>query len=71
MEAFLHSDKHHNQARNQLGTPGEAKSFPWGAEIFWTMSNLFKLRPTHFFRGGRKISWGNRPPAPPWLRAWW
>ena len=38
------------QASNQLGTPGGAKSFLRGAEIFWTMSNIFKLCPTHFFQ---------------------
>jgi len=39
------------QARNHLWTPGGAKSFPRGAQIFWTMSKIFKLRPTHFCRG--------------------
>jgi len=29
------------QARNQLGTPGGAKRFLRGAQIFWTMSNIF------------------------------
>jgi len=40
-----------HQARNQLGTPGGAKSFPSGAKIFWTMSNIFKMCPTHSSRG--------------------
>jgi len=52
------------QARNQLGTPGGVKSFPRGAHIFSTMSNIFKLYPTHFPGGGLC------PHAPPWLRAW-
>ena len=43
------------QARNQLWTPGGAKRFLRGAHIFRTISNTFKLRPTHFSRGGRKI----------------
>jgi len=34
------------QARNQLGTPGVAKSFLRGAQIFQTMSNSFQLCPT-------------------------
>jgi len=42
------------QARNQLGTPGGAKSFPRGAKMFWTMSNIFKLCPTDFPRWGEK-----------------
>ena len=58
------------QARNQLGTPGGAESFPRGSQIFWTMSNIFKLCRTHFSRGGEQIS---RvfflPLRPPWLRA--
>jgi len=54
-----------HQARNQLATPGGAKSFPRGAQIFWTMSSNFKL-PTHFSRGGEKFSRGASPrlPAP-------
>ena len=44
------------QARNQLGTPGGAESFPRGSQIFWTMSNIFKLCRTHFSRGGEQIS---------------
>jgi len=44
-----------NQARNQLGTPGGAKCFLWGAKIFWTMFNIFKLYPTHFSRRRRNF----------------
>jgi len=40
-----------SQASNQLGTPVGAKSFLRGAQIFWTMSNSFKLYPKHFSRG--------------------
>jgi len=43
------------QARNKLGTPEGAKKFVRGAQIFWTMSNSFKLYATHFSRGWRKI----------------
>jgi len=46
------------QARNQLGTPGGAKSFLRGAHIFCTMSDIFKLYPTNFSRGGEKFSRG-------------
>jgi len=49
------------QALNQLGTPGGAKSFLRGAHIFWTVSNSFKLCPTHFSSGGEKL-------CLPWLR---
>ena len=45
----------HQQARNQLGTPGGTKNFPRGANIFWTMSSIFKLCPTHFSRGEAKL----------------
>jgi len=34
-----------------------------GAQIFWTMSNIFKLCPTHFSRRGKKNSRGTRPPG--------
>ena len=44
-----------SQARNQLGTPGGAKSFLRGAQIFWTMPNTFKRCKTHFSWGGMKI----------------
>jgi len=54
------------QARNQLRTPGGAKSFLRGVRTFWTMSNSFKLYPTHFSRGGEKFSRrGFVPPAHP------
>ena len=59
------------QARNQLGTPGGAKSFLKGAQIFWTMSNSFKRCPTHFSRGGEEFSRGASPTLrPPWIRVW-
>jgi len=32
---------------------GGAKSFPRGAQLFLTLSNIFKLRPTHFSRGAK------------------
>jgi len=51
----------YTQARNQLGTPGWAKSFLRGVQIFWTMSNTFEVCPTHFSRGSE---------APLGLRAW-
>ena len=56
-----------NQARNQLGTSGGAKSFLRGAQIFWTMSNSFKQYPTHFSRGAKNFLGGIRPSpsAPP------
>ena len=50
------------QARNQLWTPGGAKSFLRGAKIFGTMSNIFKLRPTHFSKGDKKFSRGGFAP---------
>ena len=43
------------QAGNQFGIPGGAKRFLREAQIFWTMSNIFKLYPTQFFKGGRKF----------------
>ena len=53
-----------HQARNQLGTLRGAKSFLRGAQIFWTMSNSFKIYPTNFSRGGAKIFLGGlRPPG--------
>ena len=58
------------QARNQLGSPGGAKSFLRGAQIFWTVSNNFK-RCQYIFPGGKKFSRGTSPPLRhPWLRAW-
>jgi len=47
-----------NQARNQLGTPGVAKSFLRGAQIFQTM-------PDRFFQGGEKVCRGGFAPLPP------
>ena len=61
-EQFYSNDNH---ARNQLGTPGGAKSFLRGAQIFWTMSNMFKLYPTHFSRGAKHFLEGASPSAPP------
>ena len=56
----------YKQARNQLGTPGGAKSFPRGAKSFWTMSNVFKLCPKHFSRGGEKfLGRASSPLRPP------
>jgi len=34
------------------GHQREGRSVFWEAQIFWTMFNNFKLRPTHFSRGG-------------------
>jgi len=47
---FVESESNQSQARSQLGTPGGSKSFPRGAQIFWIMSNIFKLCPTPFSR---------------------
>ena len=41
------------KARNQLGTPGEAKSFRRGAQIFWTISNTI-------FQRGEAVLFGHR-----------
>ena len=49
------------QARNRLGTPVRVMSFPKEAQIFWNMSNIFKLWPTHFSRGSEKFSRGFSP----------
>jgi len=57
------------QARNQLGTSGGAKSFLRGAQNFWTVSNSFRLCPTHYSRGGEKFSTGGFTPLQPWLRS--
>jgi len=48
------------QARNQFGTPGGAKNFLRGAQIFKTISNTF-------FHGGvaKILAGGRSPPAPP------
>jgi len=62
----------HSQTRNHLGTPGVAKSFLRGDQIFQTMSNSFQLCPTDFCRGdGEVCRRGEAPLHPPWLRAWW
>jgi len=50
------------QARKQLGSPGGTKSFPRGAQIFLTMSNIFKLCPTHFSSRGEYFSRGSFAP---------
>jgi len=42
-----------NQARNQLGTPGWAKSFLRGAEIF-KLCPIISNYVQHIFQGGRK-----------------
>jgi len=52
----------HVQARNQLGTPGVAKSFLRGAQLFKTMSNNFQLCPTHFSWGGEQFCRGGEAP---------
>ena len=52
------------QARNQLGTPGVAKSFLRGAQIFQTMSNSFQLCPTDFSRGRKCLQRRLRPLSP-------
>jgi len=62
MQPLFQIGNRRKQARNQLGTPGGAKSFPRGANIFWTMSNIFKLCPTDFSRGGEYFLRGASPP---------
>ena len=57
------------QARNQLGTPGLAKSFLRGAQIFQTMSNSFQLCPKCFSRVQKRFAGGGFAPLPHWLRA--
>ena len=59
----LRYDPTGNQARNQLGTPGGRESFPRGTQIFWTMSNIFKLC-QHIFpgRGAENFQGGKIPP---------
>jgi len=52
------------RAGNQLRTRGGAKSFLRGAQIFWTVSNSFKLCPRHFTRGGEHFA---REASPLWL----
>ena len=46
------------QARNQLWTPGVSKSFLGAGQFFKTMSNSFKIRPTHFSCGDENFSRG-------------
>ena len=43
------------QACNQLGTQGGVKSFPRRAQIFWTVSNILILCPTHSSRGAKNF----------------
>jgi len=57
----LLTDRTFRKVRNQLGTPGGAKSFPRGAQMFRTMSNIFKLCPTHFSSGGENFCRGLSP----------
>jgi len=55
-----------NQAGNQVGTPGGAKCFLKGAQIFQTMSNAFKLYVQHIFPGeGENFLGVLSSPAPP------
>jgi len=51
------------QTRNQLGTPGVAKSFLRGAQLFKNMSNSFQLCPTDFSRGGTNFCIGAKRPV--------
>ena len=63
---FLRRETLQNQARNQLGTPGGAKSFLIGAQIFepWPII-LYYSMPNTFFQWGWKIlQWGFFPQAP-------
>jgi len=41
------------------------EEFSERAQIFWTVSNSFKLCPTHLSRGGEKFSMGASPPWEP------
>jgi len=54
------------QARKQLWTPGGATSFLGAGQFFKTMSNSFKIRPTHFSYGDENFSRGGF--VPPWVR---
>jgi len=63
-----HLQANANQARNQLRITGEAKSFPRGAQIFWTTRPIFLNYAQHIFPGRAKIFLGWV--SPPWLRAW-
>jgi len=59
-----------DQARNQLGTPGVAKSFLWGAKSF-ELCRIGLKYVQHIFTGGLKnLQGGGSPPAHPWLRGW-
>ena len=60
----------YNQARNQLGTPGGAKSCLRGVQNILAMSNSFKRCPTRFSSGSEKCCSGGFPLRPAWLRAW-
>ena len=53
------------QALNQLGTPGGARSFQIGSQIFWTTANSFKRCPTHFSRGAKNFLEGASSPLRP------
>ena len=55
------------QARSQLGTPGGAKGFLRGAQIF-ELCPIVLNHVQHIFPGGAKIFLGGI--HPPWLRAW-
>jgi len=44
----------------RLGRQEGQRDF-WGAQIFWTMSNSFKIYPTNFSRGGKNFSMGFTP----------
>jgi len=58
------------QARNQLGTPGGAKSFLRGAQMFWTtVCPIVFNHIQHIFPGGVKNFLGGY--STPWLRPWW
>ena len=53
-----------DQAGNQLGKPGVAKSFLRGAKIFQTMSSSFQLCPTDFSWGEKSFAGGDPSCAP-------
>jgi len=57
-----------NQARNQLGTPGGAKSFLRGAQIF-ELCPVALTYVQHIFQGTNNFSRGEKLPAPSWLRS--
>ena len=60
------------RARNQLGTPGGAKSFLRGAQIFGLCPIALNHVQHIFPGGGEKFSRGGfaLPALPLWLRAW-